>query len=290
LTVVASQELGELGLRDSDSVTVDWKWYYHVPALGLWALLVVLLVAVPSNHHVQAWLILLPVAAVGIGVSLVCRLLAVPPDSAEFAGGALVAVAASWAVLWLVSPWLARRSVWTALVVSPLLMFAASLLYYAAFFGGASAGDYWPWGIFHTVASVSLVIAHVLAAIACRRGFTPRRFLAMLLLAMLVFTLLAVPATAVAVILAQGVSPVELALQIVMMMVTGLVAGGVLGVVLYVVNLPFLTLAWRNPFYAARFQQVFRLAPAATGSPFGAAIVEASLVPDGVTATTWRDA
>jgi hypothetical protein len=137
---------------------------------------------------------------------------------------------------------------------------------------------------------VSLVIAHVLAAIACRRGFTPRRFMAMLLPAMLVFTLLAVPATGVAVILAQGVSPLELALQFVMMMVTGLVAGGVLGVVLYLVNLPFLTLAWRNPFYAARFQQVLRLTPVAKGSPFAAEIVEASLVPAEVSATTWRDA
>jgi len=39
----------------------------------------------------------------------------------------------------------------------------------------------------------------------------------------------------------------------------------VLGVALYLLNLPFLALAIRNPFFAARFQSVLRLTPAASG-------------------------
>jgi hypothetical protein len=46
------------------------------------------------------------------------------------------------------------------------------------------------------------------------------------------------------------------------MLVGSVVAGAVLGVALYVLNLPFLFLAMRNEFFRARFLDVLRLVPA----------------------------
>ena len=67
LRIVASQDIGPLGAKDGSPVTFPWRWYYSVPTLPLWALIVLLLVVPKANRHRQAWLILIP-----LGVVLFC--------------------------------------------------------------------------------------------------------------------------------------------------------------------------------------------------------------------------
>ena len=122
LSIVASQDIGDLGTRESSSAVVHWRWYYHFPSLGLWAVLVALLVLVKANRRGQAWLILLPVLVVALGGSMLARLLSLPPEDAELFGGVLVALAASWAAIWLLAPWLAGRSVAAALLLAMATM------------------------------------------------------------------------------------------------------------------------------------------------------------------------
>jgi hypothetical protein len=74
----------------------------------------------------------------------------------------------------------------------------------------------------------------------------------------------------------------EFVSAVAMTLLMSVIASGVLGVALYLLNLPFLFLAMRNPFYRMRFHEVLRLTPAASDGVCAAAdegeIPEAELV------------
>ena len=60
LSVVATRDLGGLGPNETQPVTVQWRWYYHLPDLAIWILIAALLVFVKENQNRQAWTILIP--------------------------------------------------------------------------------------------------------------------------------------------------------------------------------------------------------------------------------------
>jgi len=255
-------------------VRFSWRWYDHVPNLALWGLLVALLVVAKFNHHVQAWLILLPVLAVSLGWSLLSRLLFLTPDTAESFGGFLVALAASWAAVWLLAPWLARRHVVTALMLALAAMWGAGGVYYFRVYGLGAADEFLPLAVFHAAGALSLLAATVLGAYFCRSEYQPRRFMAWLLLWMLLVPVLSIPVVTLGLAFFWAGGLMEFVGILVMVIIGSLVGGGVLGVALYLLNLPFLALAIRNPFFAARFQSVLRLTPAVSGAANAGGIVE----------------
>jgi hypothetical protein len=76
--------------------------------------------------------------------------------------------------------------------------------------------------------------------------------------------------------------------MLVMAAFASIIGGAVLGVVLYLLNLPFLFLALRNPFYGERFQRVLRLPPAVP-SELLATETGGALALDAVLGTTMKD-
>ena len=52
-----------------------------------------------------------------------------------------------------------------------------------------------------------------------------------------------------------------------MVIISAIIGGGVGGIVLYLVSLPFLFLAMRNALFASRFENILRLTPAAPARP-----------------------
>lgn len=268
--MVASQDIGNLGPRDSSPTSIAWRWYYHVPSLGLWGLLVLLLVVVKANRGVQAGLIALPVLAVALVWSLLARLLFLSAESAESFGGFLVALAGAWAAVWLLAPWLARRRLAVSLALALAAMLVAGGVYYFSVYGWEAADELTPWGVLHVAGVLTLLLATTLAAYHCRHGYQPRRFMAWLLLWMVLVPVFSIPLATLgsALFWADGLE--EFVTIFVMALIGSLIGGGLLGLMFYLLNLPFLVLALRNPFFAARFQSVLRLTPAAAG-PAGTA-------------------
>lgn len=259
---MASQDIGDLGPRESSPAAIQWRWYYHVPSLGLWVLLVALLVLVKSNRRAQAWLIWLPVLAVSLGWSMLARLLFLPPESAEPFGGFLVALAASWAVVWLLAPWLARCRVWAALLLATAAMLAAGGVFYFSVCDFASPDGPDFWSVLHVAGALALLVATVLGAYSCRTEYQPRRFMVWLLLWMIAVPVLSIPVTMLVAAFFGSDGLIDFVRLVVMALISSVIGGALLGVVLYLVNLPFLFLAMRNPFYRARFHDVLRLTPA----------------------------
>lgn len=263
LSIVASQDIGDLGPRDSAPAPIEWRWYYHVPSLGLWGVLVALLVLVKPNRRVQAWLILLPVLAVVLAGSMLARLLSLPPSAAESFGGFLVALAAAWAAVWLLAPWLAARRVAAGIPLALAVMLVVGAVFFVSVCDFGSIGELSFWIVVHLAGALALVVATVLAARRCRSGYRPRPFMAWLLLWMLVVPIVGIPVAALLTGLFTGGGLMEFVAMLIMAVFSSLIGGVMLGMVLYLLNLPFLFLALRNSFYRERFQSALRLKPAA---------------------------
>ena len=179
LSVVASEEMGELGSGESEPAVIDWHWYYHVPSFSMWALPLVLLIVLPENRTRQTWMILIPVIVLTVFVwPLLARLLSFRSLDAERYGIQFDALVASWASVWLLG---GRLSRWNRLVsfstaLALMLLVGAAALY-------ANYG-YWSGFRFleYSVPAAALVLAMSLSACCCRKGFCPVRFLAWLAL------------------------------------------------------------------------------------------------------------
>lgn len=279
LSIVASQDLGDLGPDASAPAIIHWRWYHHFPSLGLGVLLVALLFLPKFNRCAQAWLILLPVLAVSLAWSMVARLLFLSVEVAESFGGVLVALAASWAAVWLLAPWIARRRIVTGLVLAMVVMLAGGGVYFFSVYDLGSADEMMFPGVTHLVGALALLSATGLSAFNCRRKYQPRRYMAWLLL----WTMAAATVLVVLNVLLWLLGPMifatifdgsgawEMLAMLVMALVFTCIAGGLLGVAIYLVNLPFLLLATRNPFYRDRFHDVLRLASDVDGPANAAA-------------------
>ena len=280
LSIVVSQNLGHLGKKESSPVVVDWQWYYHVPSLGLWIVLAALLILVRSNHCFQAWLIVLPVLAVQLGWSMLARLLSLPAGGAESFGGVLVALAASWAAVWLLASWFAQRGILTGLALALGLMSATGSAYFVTVYDIGSMDQAVFTIISFLAGALILLGASALAAVSCQRWSGSKRFSGWLLLWTVATTVLLTMLTATVSLvgpmllggLFAGSGPFELVTMLLSLLFASLIGGGLFGVMIYLVNLPFLLLAKNSPFYRERFHDALRLVSAPTDavatSPF----------------------
>ncbi|TVS14755.1 MAG: hypothetical protein EA424_18340 [Planctomycetaceae bacterium] len=266
MTIVASQDLGDQGQKESSPVVVQWRWYHHVPSLGLWAVLVALLFLVPANRCAQAWLIVLPVLAVQLGWSMFARLLSLPVGVAENAGGVLVALAVSWAAVWLVAPWLTQRLIPVGLALALLLMWGVGGVYSFSAYDMASLNQAGVSILAVLLGSAVLLSSTVLTATCCRRSARPERFLPWALWWTVVVTLMLVALLATVLMigpfiimgLLDGNGAWDVVSVVLGMMIGLLIWGGVLGVAIYLVNLPFLLLARQSPLFRARRDDTLR--------------------------------
>jgi hypothetical protein len=277
---VVSQHLGHLGTKESSPVVVDWHWYYHVPSLGLWIVLAGLLILVRSNHCFQAWLIVLPVLAVQLGWSMLARLVSLPPGGAESFGGVLVALAASWAAVWLLASWFAQRGILAGMALALGLMSATGSAYFVTVYDLGSMDQAVFTIISFLAGALILLGASALAAVSCRRWSGSKRFHGWLLLWTVASTILLTMLIAIVALVGPmllgglfvGMGPFELVAMLLSVLFASLIGGGLFGAMLYLVNLPFLLLAKNSPFYRERFHDALRLvsapAEAVVTSPF----------------------
>jgi hypothetical protein len=264
LTIVATQALGDLGPGERGSLVFSWRWYYHVPSLVLWVLIVLLLVLTKANRHRQAWLILVPLLAVAVFWRMIARLLFMPPSVAEPFGNVVISLAASWAVIWLLGDWLARRHGAVAFSSALVAMLAVGGLSYLSVHGIGSAEDLLLWAMLHGVGSLALLLPMTLAGFCCRWEYRAGRFMAWLLLWVTIVPMLSIPVAAAFVALFESGGVAEFVGILIAAILSSLIVGVVLGVAVYLMNLPFMFLAIRCPLYRDRFLNAFRL----PSSPF----------------------
>jgi hypothetical protein len=231
---------------------VPWKSYYHAGGAPLWLLIALLIVESKENRHRQAWLIFVPVAVVALVARMPTRLLGGPDDVAECLSIAVMSGAVAWAAVWLAGHRLAGRHGFIRFIAAIALMLAVGGLSIVSQLGLDNTNDLLILSIWHGVASAVLLLGMMRSGRSCRDEFRPGKFMRRLFSTMAVVALL--PAVVTASIWAMIGDFDSLALvNLVQMSAMGIVAAGTL----YLLNLPFMLLAFNCPFYKARFHALF---------------------------------
>ena len=228
-------------------------------------MIVALALVIPKANRVwQAWLILIPMLLVLALWQMPVRLVSMPSSSAGFFGLIATSLAVAWTVIWLLGHRLMRGH-WMAGFLSALsAMLAIGAWAYMGDYGFALNSEMLTSMIAFGTCALALLVAMGLARLCSRRLYRPGRFMAWLFLWMLL-----APATVVFPFVVCTVIAVSRAFDpsmLVMMVVSMAVMSGFLGVSLYLLNLPFMILAFKSPFYQERFQAGLALRRASEGS------------------------
>jgi hypothetical protein len=241
-------------------VLFQWHWYYHTPALPLWAIILLLLVVPKANRHRQAWLILIPLGLVLIVWRMPATLLSMPGDAAEILGFFVVSTAMAWSTVWLLGHWLASRYRFITFLLSLATMLAVGLLSYYSHFAD---GD----NLVSLLTSYGLGVGILLLAMGhtaylCRKNYSPQRFLGRLIgsnVLVAMGLLLAFLVISTLVMMVINPRPQLDASDLMIPAIMTIVGSVFLAGILYLLNLPFLILAFKNPFYGTRFETLFRI-------------------------------
>ena len=183
------------------------------------------------------------------------RLLQVPPSETEMFGTAIKSLATAWAGVWLLGGWLSGRGRFETNFWVVVLILALASVAYLASFGGVSAEELPGVCIFFGVSALSLSLGITLSRFCCRSFFSRGRFMGWLALWMILVPMIALLTLPVVAAL-SGVGAGDV-LALVLM---GVVVGSFfMGGVLYLINVPFMILAFKSPFYRQRFENVVRM-------------------------------
>ncbi len=259
MRIVPSHNLGSLGPSEGQSVFYDWRWYYSVPGLSLWVVLVVATVLPRSNRTPKVLLIVAPVVVLyGGWLALLKWVLpsTVPPD--ESFDTVILALAVGSALLWLVGHLLAagtwRRTLLGALAVMAGIAILTTLsfqfeisAYTLSMMGGLS------------VPLLAMVIGYAMTGRRCRTSYRPGKFGFWLAIGMVI------PAAAggLGFMVLQCAFMGILSANVGVTLVFGTLGGLLLGAMAYVISLPFLLVGLRSRMFRERLQSCLRLRPAA---------------------------
>lgn len=268
MSIVVSQQLGDVGHAKGKPIPFSWRWRYSHPELPLLFCLLLAMFVPRENRRPAAWLILvLPVLAGGLRALV--PTLSSDGDAALYMAASL---ATAWAIVWLLTPWLCqwnRRRNAAAIVTAMLALGGVAYVgYFGCWFSAGTAGSLlWTWA----VCSAALPAALAFSGACCRQPLRPAVVAAWLLLWLPISTLVFVGMLFGAMMLA--VQP-EISMLLIVVMST-LFVSVFLSSILYLVNLPAVLLAQFNGVYRGRMQAMIAPQqaeiPLETGNPGGEA-------------------
>ncbi len=248
-------------MQTSKPVVVNWRWYYHLPSLAFWAL-ALLPLFLKENRYRQTWAILIALMAVMVVSRMLNNLFSTPPAVAETSGMFLTTLATAWTIVWLLGQRLSNVRGGTAFLVAAIIMLLIGLLSYASCVGLTYNKNLPPLATYYALAVFDLLLPITLSRRCCRAAYLPRRFMGWLLFwmvaVMVASMLLLIAITLVA--LAPGGTPIGS--NLIRALPFALIIAPIWAVVLYLVNLPFMLVAFRTSFYQERFCRVLRLVKA----------------------------
>jgi hypothetical protein len=252
LSVVASFDLGAYGPNETEPIQVEWHWYSHFWPQGAgWILILVLLILVKENRSWQAWIVLILFFALAeLFVPWVGHSERMPRDEIAFFRAIIVA----WTAAWLLGPWLAkcRPAVAFVLVLGQALLIGMAVQYS---FRQSLLRDPLSLVVFATM-FFPLPTAFALSGLCCRRTYRPWRFMLWLVPWLVVGFAVGCILCTVGVLVWGEDLPHGDPSDVLFFLTVGPL---VFATVAYLLNLPFMVLAFLCPPYRERFRKVLRL-------------------------------
>jgi len=240
-----------------------WKWYYSMPALGLWIVLALAILLVRENRDPRVLLIFIPIFLMRLLWSRFQPILGAPSDVLEVFRALIDALAIGLAVLWLLAYKLGNRNRFVSFLLALVVLAGLTIVAVVSYQVWAPFVDY-ELVTFQSLGIATVLLIFVLAGWRCRKRYGPWRFMLWLAVWTIVISLVAIIAFF---LIAEGPSdPIE---EILRQMPRVLLVGLIFAICIYVLNLPFMILAFASPFFRRRFYAYFHLKSMPTGSSSG---------------------
>jgi hypothetical protein len=257
LKIVPSQDLGNLGSRDSAVVIYNWKWYYSAPSLALWALLLLAIVLVKANRNPHALLILVPLLITNLLWSIFKKTMGFPSAQVEMFNMLFYSLTVGIAILWLLAHKIGNRSRFVTFLLAFAIMaavgFAGAISYSGLGFSQQTAGAL----MLLAILVFAMLLAFVLTGWWCRKRYRPVSFMLWLAVWTVAVNLMGTLVFYSIVFIVQQASvPISTVLTVLLIVP---VVGAVLGAFLYMVVFPYMILALRSSFFRQRFYACLRL-------------------------------
>jgi hypothetical protein len=247
-----SGDIGELGINEGTAAAYNWKWYHSMPSMALSVVLALAIVLVRDNRDPRVLLILIPIIVVNLLWSWFQRILGGPSDVIAIFAILVKAFVVGVAVLWLLAYKLGNRNRLVTFLLALLVMAAVGFVGLVSHQAWASPAGF-KLVVLQVVAIVTMLLVFAVTGWLCRRRYGPWRFMLWLLLWMVACTLAAFTMFSM---FAGGLTDLDRFIQVLPQV---LLVGLLFGACMYVLNLPFMILAFCSSFFRERFYAYFHL-------------------------------
>lgn len=231
--------------------------------LGLWIVLALAILLFRENRYPRVLLIFIPIFLIRLLWSWFQPVLGAPSDVLEVFRALIDALAVGMAVLWLLAYKLGNRNRFISFLLALIVLVGITVV---------AVVSYQVWAsfinnglvIFQSLGIATMLLIFVLAGRHCRKRYGPWRFMLWLALWTMVISLLAI--IAYFLIAEVRSDPVE---ELIRQMPQVLLVGLIFAICIYLLNLPFMILAFATPFFRERFYAYFHLKSMPISSPSG---------------------
>jgi len=261
LKIVPEADLGDVGPKQGEAVPFDWKWTYSAPALAIWLALILALALPKKNRDPRVLLIFVPLALVNLLWVGFKELSGMPSSAASQYDTVFHSMAVGMASLWLLASCFDRfrASVRFFMLFGTLLAVAClGILSYSAEFSKEVA----LFVALLAFLSITVLSADAAAGNRCGGSYRPLRFMLWLALWTMLGSLVTmygffIVGTAIT---SSGMSGADMLMAFLMISFVGLL----LGLCLYLLNLPFMILGFTCALFRERFSRCLGLEKKAT--------------------------
>jgi len=263
--ISSPQDIGSLGIKEGTATIYPWKWYYSVSALGLWIVLAAAILLVRDNLNPRVLLIFIPIFLVRLLWSGFHPILGAPSDVLAVLGILIDAFVVGMAMLWLLAYKLGNRNRLISFMLALGVLVAVSFVAIVSHQAWSSRATFQIF-VNQALWIVTMLLVFVLAGWRCRKRYGPLRFMLWMALWMIVISLVGMIIFFLISVRPSGNELIEHIPEV-------LVAGLILALCIYMLNLPFMILAFVTPFFRERFYAYFHLksmpivSPSGTGKP-----------------------
>jgi hypothetical protein len=262
--ISSSQDIGSLGIKEGTATIYSWKWYYSAPALGLWIVLALVILLVRDNRDPRVLLIFIPIFLVRLLWSWFQPILGAPSDALGVIKVLVDALAVGMAMLLLLANKLGNRNRFVSFLLALVVLIAVTIVAivsYQVWLSGAAFEVF----IIQALGIVTMLLVFVLAGWRCRKRYGPWRFMLWLALWTMVVSIVAFLT-----FFLIAVGPSNQAEELIRQIPGVLLVGLIFAICIYMLNLPFMVLAFVTPFFRERFYAYFHLKSMPISSPSAA--------------------
>ena len=246
---MASTELGDLGPKEGEAVIYHWKWYYGTSSWALWVVLAAVFVLVKANRNRRALLILVPLLILSLLWIGFKKVMSFPTSSEVIFDPIVYSMVVSIAVVFLLGHKLGGRNRFITFLLVLGVMMVLWTVGAMSYIGMEFSNDMLGSVVYFASLALAILLGTILAGWFCRKRYSAKRFLIMLVLGCIITGVVFLFSFIVVYMVFE--SALRNNWRIIFIQIP--IMGAVLGFISFVIILPFMILAFRSSFFRERF-------------------------------------